>query len=188
LFSGDIQQNITLGEEGELAEVERVARQLHLHELIRDLPQGYATPVRERGSNLSSGQKQLISFVRTLWRDPKILVLDEATASLDVGTEALIQSALETLLRDRRQSCLRPFFLWSDQVEQWVLSLDENAELLHGKHQLRGGKSKRNRQKGRKTASGVCLSSKYLRYPDLLFTNPCFIPLLSAQAHKEAYL
>lgn len=101
LFSGDIQQNITLGEEGELAEVERVARQLHLHELIRDLPQGYATPVRERGSNLSSGQKQLISFVRALWRDPKILVLDEATASLDVGTEALIQSALETLLRDR---------------------------------------------------------------------------------------
>ncbi len=101
LFSGDIQQNITLGEKGELAEVERVARQLHLHELIRDLPQGYATPVRERGSNLSSGQKQLISFVRALWRDPKILVLDEATASLDVGTEALIQSALETLLRDR---------------------------------------------------------------------------------------
>ncbi|MFS8880999.1 ABC transporter ATP-binding protein [Synechococcus sp. H55.11] len=101
LFSGDIQQNITLGEKGELAEVERVARQLHLHEFIRELPQGYATPVRERGSNLSSGQKQLISFVRALWRDPKILVLDEATASLDVGTEALIQSALETLLRDR---------------------------------------------------------------------------------------
>ncbi|WP_414415556.1 ABC transporter ATP-binding protein, partial [Synechococcus sp. OH2] len=101
LFSGDIQQNITLGEAGDLAAVERVARQLHLHELIRELPQGYATPVRERGSNLSSGQKQLISFVRALWRDPKILVLDEATASLDVGTEALIQSALETLLRDR---------------------------------------------------------------------------------------
>ncbi|MFS8867134.1 ABC transporter ATP-binding protein [Synechococcus sp. H65.1] len=101
LFSGDIQQNITLGEAGDLAAVERVARQLHLHELIRELPQGYATPVRERGSNLSSGQKQLISFVRALWRDPKILVLDEATASLDVGTEALIQSALQTLLRDR---------------------------------------------------------------------------------------
>ncbi len=101
LFSGDIRQNITLGEKGELAEVERVARQLHLHEFIRELPQGYATPVRERGSNLSSGQKQLISFVRAMWRDPKILVLDEATASLDVGTEALLQSALDTLLRDR---------------------------------------------------------------------------------------
>ena len=101
LFSGDIQQNITLGEKGDLAEVEQVARQLNLHDFIRDLPQGYATPVRERGSNLSSGQKQLISFVRAMWRDPKILVLDEATASLDVGTEALLQSALDTLLRDR---------------------------------------------------------------------------------------
>jgi ATP-binding cassette subfamily B multidrug efflux pump len=101
LFSGDIQQNITLGEKADLAAVEQVARQLNLHDFIRDLPQGYATPVRERGSNLSSGQKQLISFVRAMWRDPKILVLDEATASLDVGTEALLQSALDTLLRDR---------------------------------------------------------------------------------------
>lgn len=101
LFSGDIQQNITLGEKADLAAVEQVARQLNLHDFLRNLPQGYATPVRERGSNLSSGQKQLISFVRAMWRDPKILVLDEATASLDVGTEALVQSALDTLLRDR---------------------------------------------------------------------------------------
>jgi ATP-binding cassette subfamily B multidrug efflux pump len=101
LFSGDIQQNITLGEKADLAAVEQVARQLNLHDFIRNLPQGYATPVRERGNNLSSGQKQLISFVRAMWRDPKILVLDEATASLDVGTEALLQSALDTLLRDR---------------------------------------------------------------------------------------
>ncbi|MGQ9837367.1 MAG: ABC transporter ATP-binding protein [Cyanobacteriota bacterium] len=101
LFSGDIQQNITLGEKGSLAEVEQAARQLNLHEFICDLPQGYATPVRERGSNLSSGQKQLISFIRAMWRNPDILVLDEATANLDVGTEALIQSALATLLRDR---------------------------------------------------------------------------------------
>ncbi|MFS8871832.1 ABC transporter ATP-binding protein/permease [Synechococcus sp. R50.1] len=101
LFSGDIQQNITLGEKADLAAVEQVARQLNLHDFIRDLPQGYATSVRERGNNLSSGQKQLISFVRAMWRDPKILVLDEATASLDVGTEALLQSALDTLLQDR---------------------------------------------------------------------------------------
>jgi ATP-binding cassette subfamily B multidrug efflux pump len=101
LFSGDIQQNITLGEKADLAAVEQVARQLNLHDFLRNLPQGYATPVRERGNNLSSGQKQLISFVRAMWRDPKILVLDEATASLDVGTEALLQSALDTLLRDR---------------------------------------------------------------------------------------
>ncbi|MGY2711115.1 ABC transporter ATP-binding protein [Thermostichus sp. MS-CIW-28] len=101
LFSGDIQQNITLGEKADLAAVEQVARQLNLHDFLRNLPQGYATPLRERGSNLSSGQKQLISFVRAMWRDPKILVLDEATASLDVGTEALLQSALDTLLRDR---------------------------------------------------------------------------------------
>ncbi len=101
LFSGDVQQNITLGEKGTLAEVEEVARRLQVHELIQGLPQGYATPVRERGNNLSSGQKQIISFVRAMWRNPSILLLDEATASLDLATEALIQSALETLLQDR---------------------------------------------------------------------------------------
>lgn len=101
LFAGNIRDNITLSEPGDLEEIRRAARLMNLDELITQLPQGYDTPVRERGNNLSTGQKQLISFARVMWRDPRILVMDEATASLDVGTEALIQSALETLLQDR---------------------------------------------------------------------------------------
>jgi ATP-binding cassette subfamily B protein len=101
LFSGDVQTNITLGEEVPLEAVRKVAQQLNLDESILKLSDGYQTQVRERGNNLSSGQKQLVSFVRAMWRNPRILVLDEATASLDVGTEAQIQEALETLLQDR---------------------------------------------------------------------------------------
>jgi len=65
------------------------------------LPQGYDTQLRERGTNLSGGQKQLLAFARAAIRNPTVLVLDEATASLDVGTEALIQEALERLMADR---------------------------------------------------------------------------------------
>ncbi len=101
LFAGDVQDNITLGESGDLERVRQVARTLNLDGFIADLPQGYQTSVRERGNNLSGGQKQLIGFIRALWRDPKILVMDEATASLDVGTESQIQDALETLLSER---------------------------------------------------------------------------------------
>lgn len=101
LFAGDVQDNITLGDPGQLDQVRQVAAKLNLDYLLSDLPQGYQTSVRERGNNLSGGQKQLVGFVRALWRDPKILVMDEATASLDVGTEAQIQTALETLLSDR---------------------------------------------------------------------------------------
>lgn len=101
LFSGDVQTNITLGEKAPLESVRKVAQQLNLDASILMLAEGYQTQVRERGNNLSSGQKQLISFVRAMWRNPRILILDEATASLDVGTEAQIQEALETLLQDR---------------------------------------------------------------------------------------
>jgi ATP-binding cassette subfamily B protein len=101
LFSGDIQDNITLGETGSIAEIRRSAQRLNIDPFIMDLPSGYRTQVRERGNNLSSGQKQLIGFARVMWRNPKILVMDEATASLDVGTEAQIQTALDTLLQDR---------------------------------------------------------------------------------------
>jgi ATP-binding cassette subfamily B protein len=69
--------------------------------LIDQLPQGYDTYLRERGTNLSGGQKQLLAFARAAVREPKILVLDEATSSLDVATEALIQEALERMLVNR---------------------------------------------------------------------------------------
>ncbi|MEA5448791.1 ABC transporter ATP-binding protein [Leptolyngbya sp. CCNP1308] len=101
LFAGDVKSNITLGEEYPLEAVIEAAKQTNIHGLIEDLPQGYDTELRERGTNLSGGQKQLLAFARAAIRDPGILVLDEATANLDVGTEAMIQEALERLLEGR---------------------------------------------------------------------------------------
>lgn len=101
LFAGDVQRNITLGDNYSFARIEEAARLTNIDSFIQDLPQGYQTVLRERGTNISGGQKQLLAFARVAIRDPHVLVLDEATASLDVGTEAVIQSALDELLVDR---------------------------------------------------------------------------------------
>ena len=101
LFAGDVQRNITLGDEYSFARVQEAAQLTNVDRFIQELPNGYQTQLRERGTNLSGGQKQLLAFARVAIRDPRVLVLDEATASLDVGTEALIQSALDELLAER---------------------------------------------------------------------------------------
>jgi ATP-binding cassette, subfamily B, multidrug efflux pump len=101
LFSGDVASNIALGDEYSQAEVEDAAHRMNVDSFIQRLPQGYQTEIRERGNNLSSGQKQLLAFARAAVRYPPILVLDEATASLDVSTEALVQEALDRLLAGR---------------------------------------------------------------------------------------
>ncbi len=101
LFAGDVKRNITLGENYSLEQVQKAAKLTNVDRLIEELPQGYYTQLRERGTNLSGGQKQLLAFARVAIRNPHILVLDEATASLDVRTEALIQEALEKLLIER---------------------------------------------------------------------------------------
>ncbi len=101
LFSGDVQTNIALGDDYSLEEVEAAARRMNVHQFIENLPRGYFTEVRARGTNLSVGQKQLIAFARAAIRQPRVLILDEATASLDVGTEFLIQQALTELLQNR---------------------------------------------------------------------------------------
>jgi ATP-binding cassette, subfamily B, multidrug efflux pump len=101
LFAGDVKGNITLGEEYTEAEILQAAKSTNIDRFITNLPQGYDTQLRERGSNLSAGEKQLIAFARSIIRNPRILVLDEATASLDVGTEALVQDALDRLITDR---------------------------------------------------------------------------------------
>jgi ATP-binding cassette, subfamily B, multidrug efflux pump len=101
LFAGDVKSNISLGENYSIEEIQAAAEKTNVAKLIEELPQGYDTQLRERGTNLSGGQKQLLAFARAAIRNPSILVLDEATASLDVGTEALIQQALERLMVDR---------------------------------------------------------------------------------------
>jgi ATP-binding cassette subfamily B protein len=102
LFSGDIAANIRLGEESITDErIRWAAAEVHALPFIEKLPEGLNTPVRERGAGLSVGQKQLIAFARALAFDPKILILDEATSSIDTETEQLIQRALERLLVGR---------------------------------------------------------------------------------------
>lgn len=101
LFAGDVTRNITLGENYDFEQVKAAAKLTNIDHFIEELPDGYHTRLRERGANLSGGQKQLLAFARVAIRNPEILVLDEATASLDVGTEVLIQEALEQILVDR---------------------------------------------------------------------------------------
>jgi len=105
LFSGDVRANLALGDPSiPLERIEEAARVANADSFIRRLPDGYAANVRERGSNFSGGQRQLLALARVLVYRPEILVMDEATSSIDSETEALIQDALEKIMRDR--TCL----------------------------------------------------------------------------------
>ncbi|MBQ7864314.1 MAG: ABC transporter ATP-binding protein [Lachnospiraceae bacterium] len=102
MFTGDIKSNIRLkNEEITEDEIKEAARYVNADGFIEQLEQGYNEPVTERGATLSAGQRQLISFARTLAYDPAILVMDEATANIDTETESLIQEALEKLMQNR---------------------------------------------------------------------------------------
>jgi ATP-binding cassette subfamily B protein len=102
LFSGTVEGNIRLGREDVTDErVRWAASEVHADGFIERMPEGYKSEVRERGAGLSVGQKQLISFARALAFDPALLILDEATSSIDTETEQLIQRAIERVLRDR---------------------------------------------------------------------------------------
>ncbi len=102
IFSGTILENIRYSRpDATREEVIEAAKAVHVHDFIMNMEKGYDTEVNERGSRLSIGQKQLISFARALLADPRILILDEATSSIDTHTEILIQQALERLLKGR---------------------------------------------------------------------------------------
>ena len=102
LFSGTVEQNIRLGSSWiEDEAVERAAEEVNVADFIRSLPEGFKESVRERGSTLSTGQKQLISFARALAHDPKILILDEATSSVDTETEFRVREALTRMVEGR---------------------------------------------------------------------------------------
>ncbi|WNI18190.1 ABC transporter ATP-binding protein [Actinacidiphila sp. ITFR-21] len=102
LFSGTVADNITIGKpDATREEVEAAAKAIGAHAFIAALPDGYDTDVRKRGGRISAGQRQLVAFARALLADPAVLVLDEATSSLDVPGERAVQSAMRTVLRGR---------------------------------------------------------------------------------------
>jgi len=101
LFSGTIAQNIRLGSSIPDAQMERAANEVNLSDFIASLPQGYNEPVKERGATFSTGQKQLIGFARALAHSPGILILDEATSSVDTETELRVRSALQRMVVGR---------------------------------------------------------------------------------------
>ena len=135
LFSGTVAQNIRLGTEGiSDARMEKAAEDVNVADFIRTLPQGFSEPVRERGSTLSTGQKQLISFARALAHDPKILVLDKATSSVDTETEMRVRDALSKLV-EGRTSVIIAHRLSTIQQADKILVMHKGRLRESGSHQ-----------------------------------------------------
>jgi ABC-type multidrug transport system fused ATPase/permease subunit len=101
LFSGTIRENIALGLDLGDDRIMRAAMTVSAHDFIASLPDGYDTVLSEGATNLSSGQRQLVSFARVVAHDPKVVILDEATSAIDTETERLVQAGLEAMLRGR---------------------------------------------------------------------------------------
>lgn len=135
IFSGTIYENIALGDpEVDMDRAIKAAETVNAHGFISALPHGYDTPLSERGQNLSQGQRQLLAFARVLAADPEILVLDEATASIDTETELLIQDALKKLTAGRT-SILIAHRLQTIQEADRVLVLDGGEIVELGTHE-----------------------------------------------------
>ena len=134
LFSGTIASNIRLGSDIPMDRVRAAAAAVHAHRFIERLPQGYETEVKERGATLSVGQKQLLSFARALAHDPRVLILDEATSSVDTETEQLIQDALRVLLRGRTAIVIAHRLSTVQNVDE-ILVLHKGRIRERGTHQ-----------------------------------------------------
>ena len=132
LFSGNIRDNIRLGDERiDQQRIEEATRYVNADRFVDQLPQGYDQVVTEGGSTLSSGQRQLLSFARALAFDPEILVLDEATSSIDTETEQLIQDAISKLMHDRTSIVIAHRL-------STIRSADQILVLHHGEVRERG--------------------------------------------------
>ena len=134
LFSGTIASNIRLGSDIPDERVRAAARAVGAHRFIEALPGGYDAEVKERGSTLSVGQKQLLSFARALAHDPRVLILDEATSSVDTETEQLIQEALKVLLRGRTAIVIAHRLSTIQHVDE-ILVLHKGRIRERGTHQ-----------------------------------------------------
>ncbi|NEW06001.1 ABC transporter ATP-binding protein [Paenibacillus sp. SYP-B3998] len=135
IFSGTIRDNIRFGRlNATNEEVELAAKAVHAHDFIVSLPSGYDTEVQERGSVLSMGQRQLISFARALLANPRVLILDEATASIDTETELKIQEALKTLLAGRT-SFIVAHRLSTIRSADKIIVLDHGRMMESGNHE-----------------------------------------------------
>ena len=135
LFSGTIMDNIRYGNKTASDEdVIRAARTVCAHDFIEKLENGYDTEVNERGSRLSVGQRQLISFARALLADPAILILDEATSSIDTETEILLQKGLHELLKGRT-SFIIAHRLSTIQNADCIMYVDKGNILEKGSHE-----------------------------------------------------
>ena len=134
LFSGTVAENIAFGRpEATQAEIEAAAEVANLHEFITTLPQGYSTYLGERGVSLSLGQRQLISIARAVLVDPRILILDEATSSIDTRTEALVQAAIARLLENRTSFVIAHRLSTVTQADQ-VLVIQQGQIVEQGTH------------------------------------------------------
>ena len=134
LFSGTVNDNIRYGNpEASDEEVMAVAKAVGAHEFIEVLPEGYETDVRERGSRLSMGQRQLVSLARALLANPRILIMDEATSSIDAYTELIIKQALEKVLSDRT-SIVIAHRLSTVRNADFIVVLDEGRIVETGRH------------------------------------------------------
>jgi ATP-binding cassette, subfamily B, multidrug efflux pump len=134
LFSGTIASNIRLGSDIPMERVRAAAEAVHAHRFIERLPKGYETEVKERGATLSVGQKQLLSFARALAHDPRVLILDEATSSVDTETEQLIQDALRVLLAGRTAIVIAHRLSTVQYVDE-ILVLHKGRVRERGTHQ-----------------------------------------------------
>jgi ATP-binding cassette subfamily B protein len=134
LFGGTVAENIAFGQpKASQAEVEAAAQLANVHEFIRSLPQGYATQLGERGTPLSQGQRQLVSIARAVLINPRILILDEATSSIDTRTEALVQDAISRLLKGRTSFVIAHRLSTVTQADQ-VLVIQQGQIVEQGTH------------------------------------------------------
>ncbi len=134
LFSGSIRDNIAFGKpDATDAEIEAAAAAAAAHEFITSFPEGYATPVGERGTTLSGGQKQRIAIARALLLNPRILILDDSTSSVDLGTEATIQAALEKLMKNRTSFVIAQRISTVMNADQ-IIVLEKGHIAAIGKH------------------------------------------------------